>query len=152
MSDDVIIICAVCRRVLHNYIDETGAEYIHTEQDSPADHEPQPIRAPEGYREGRCDFCNHDWPEFVLPVRDFVPPGRPNEMSLGSWAACPTCGKLIDSNRWSDLVARVVALRELEGNPVSADQRAQIGALYRRLRKNISGSLRPIVEEEQPNG
>lgn len=139
-------ICAVCRRVLDLFTDASGASYIHTMQDTAvADHAPEPIPMPENYREGRCDFCNSDMPDFALPVRDFPVPGMGSSMSLGDWATCAACGKLIEGDRWNDLVTRVAALRESrELRAVGERERALIARLYRVVRKNITGSLRPI--------
>lgn len=139
-------ICAVCRRVLDLHTDMSGASYMHTIQDAAvADHPPEPIPMPDNYREGRCDFCNYDLPDFVLPVRDFSVPGSKVSMSLGDWATCAPCGKLIEGNRWNDLVARVAAAREgLELRTVGEGERTLIARLYRAVRRNISGNLRPI--------
>lgn len=137
-----MMICAVCRRVLNmRGTSTTGFTFMHTMQDAAVDHEPQPIPAPDGYREGRCDFCNTDHPVSVLPVRDFAFPGG-IDMSRGDWAACPACGELIDANRWVGLIERVAELRSM--GPV---ERSAVARLYRVVRKNIAGSLRPIVVE-----
>lgn len=143
MSDTGIMICAVCRRVLDRYADEDGMGYRHTVQDQRiAIHAPQPIPMPDDYREGRCDFCNLDQMAFALPVRDFQPPGLSGHMSMGDWAACLDCARLIDGNRWTDLVTRVISIRE--GQFGETTDPVHYNRLYRAVRKNISGSLRPL--------
>lgn len=145
MSDPKVFVCDICGRVLDLRTDEQGATYVHTFQDCPADHEPVPVEAPPGYRGGRCDFCNVDHPEFVVPVRDFPVPGlEATHNSLGDWAACAACAQLIKRNQWNALVARVVVLKKRAGLPISDRAVSALRAIYRRLRENIKGAVRPI--------
>jgi len=144
-----VMICRICEHVLDVYMADGGVELIHTFQDSALneDHAPDPIPAPPGYR-GRCDFCN-ERPEFILPVRDFVTDFLRKGASGGNWAACATCAKLIETNNWSGLVARYVSVRESrDGVTVLPEEVAAIRALHRKLRKNITGALRPIQDGE----
>lgn len=136
------VICRHCRRVLNHYADEHGVAYIHATQDQPADgHQPEPIPMPEGYNEGRCDFCNTDQPGFVLPARDFQVPG--GHMSLGNWAVCAECKPLIERDEWSKLTRRVLEKRAAMGGMTEMFA-SVLPPLYRRLRKAISGPIRSI--------
>lgn len=135
------MICAACRRVLAIRTDETGVSLVHTLQDA-HDHAPEPIPMPDGYREGRCDFCNRDDQSYLIPARDFGMDDR--QMSSGEWAACDPCMRLIERNRWNDLLTRVLAVREQLGQETPPELRPALARMYRVLRKNISGSARPI--------
>ncbi|GAB3459147.1 hypothetical protein GCM10027436_65220 [Actinophytocola sediminis] len=130
-----------------------GATYLHTAQD-PDDHPVVPRPAPPDWAGGRCDFCNDESPTFVLPVRDFVAPNVPGDVtgwdySQGGWAACTRCAPLIDANRWNALERRwAAAFQQHHGIPPSADAATATRALLRTLRTNISGSLTPINRGE----
>ena len=140
-----VYICSVCRRVLdrHTFTDGSPAEYHHTYQDfAAADHEPVPIPMPEGYTGGRCDFCNVDEVAFVVPARGFIV--APGLASDGDWAACSTCASLIERNRWNDLMARKLAVREVTGEVLLPIEQTLTASLWRKLRRHISGSIRPI--------
>lgn len=142
MNDTMI--CAVCRRVLDVYTDADGVTWKHTLQDAQTNHEPVPIPMPDDYREGRCDFCNQDDMAFRIPVQDFEVPGLDGHMSRGDWAACRYCARLIEGNRWNDLLTRVMAAREQRGQDAGPEMRSWLSRLYRTVRKNISGSLKSI--------
>jgi hypothetical protein len=142
------VICDTCRRALDVHMTADGATYRHTLVD-PADHPAVPIPAPPGWDEGRCDFCSAEPPRFELPVRDFRLPQLDPHMSLGGWAACEPCARLIEANRWNELERRAVAAYERRnGIPLPPDAQSALRGLYRRLRQHISGSLRPITPEK----
>ena len=140
-SPSEVHVCLTCRRVLD--LDEVTG-YQHTMQDADADHEAQPVPYSEMFDVlGRCDFCNVDHPDFVLPARDFmVAPGHVNQ---GDWAACMACADLIGKDQWTALARRVVTLT-LQQHPDRQRHEVEIGVgrVYRLLRKNIIGSLRPL--------
>lgn len=148
MTGSRVIICDVCRRVLDTYTDGTGASYIHAMQD-PDDHEPVPVEAPPGWRGGRCDFCNDSPPTHLLPAKDFTVPARPSEMSRGDWAACTPCAVLVELDAWGALVQRVAHCHwERHGVGMDLAAHRSVAALYGRLRKNVTGPLRPISTDE----
>lgn len=147
-TEDPLMICRVCKHVLNVLVPADGGEheYVHGEQDITG-HDPQPIPPPPDYR-GRCDFCNFAQPEFVVPVRNFEVEMCPGHMGGTDWSACAICANLIDRNQWPGLVARVAALRERRDDRLLPPEvRAGIAGLYRQVRRNITGSIRPIAED-----
>lgn len=141
------LICAVCDHVLDMRADDDGFHYQHTLQDLPADHDPVPIEQPAGWTGGRCDFCNDARPEWVLPSRTFETPIE-TATSGGDWAACNECARFIERDQWNALIRRCVDAfmrRHPEHGPETATSvETRLKQLYRKLRKNISGSLRPL--------
>jgi hypothetical protein len=137
MEQETIYICRVCRRVLDLYTDRDGVRLQHTFQDGMvADHEADPVPASQMEQRGRCDFCNADFPEFEVPVRDFIVPDLAGHASAGNWAACRPCAGLIEADRWNALLRR----RDW-GSP---EREAAARRLWRAVRRNITGSIRPI--------
>lgn len=146
-TENHVHICAVCRRVLDLYQPAEGTpRYVHTGQDWEMDlfHEPQPIPAPANYREGRCDFCNEDRPEYMVPCRDFVV--GLGHVSNGDWAACEKCVRFIEVNDWKGLRRRVMQVKSgRERRTLSGAELAALGQLFRMVRKNITGAPRKII-------
>lgn len=150
-TDEVaVMICATCNNAVDRYTDDTGLTYIHTPQD-PDDHPVVPIRPGTDWR-GRCDFCSH-WPaQWRLPARSFTIPGNTQHGSEGSWAACNECARLIERNQWTAVIRRCLAHTK-NVHPTITDAELDqyqhgIGALYKALRKHITGSLTPLGEGE----
>lgn len=142
-----VIICQVCDQALHRINSADGMGYIHTTLD-PGEHAPVPVQAPPGWR-GRCDFCTDTVASFVLPARDFTVPYNPNASSLGDWAVCEWCALLINTNRWNTVLARAIAAHErIHGHPATDEHRTRLRSLYRTLRRNITGTLRPIPDQQ----
>lgn len=136
--------CGVCAKVLNvRTYDDGRVEYVHTEQDSPADHIAVPVDPDVIDTEGRCDFCNEDWPKFVLPVSDFV--AMHGVMTGSDWAACEKCAALIEANQWGALHRRALAFYAARhGEEVPKEVGDHLKLLYGRVRKHIKGSMRPI--------
>jgi hypothetical protein len=63
-----------------------------------------------------CDFCSSPDPTWEYPARSFVAytAGPVTGESVGSWAACEACHRLIEANDRVGLVARAMSrVREL---------------------------------------
>jgi hypothetical protein len=151
VSDVPSVICKVCGRPLARVTQiSTGDEvrWEHFEQDQLQGHKPVPVDPAEGKLRGRCDFCNAEGPEYVLPVRDFTAGRRPDGMMqayYGNWAACSSCAQLIERNAWTSLMHRRVARWEEEhGIPAPPDKKAAWAHLWRLMRRHIAGSIKPI--------
>lgn len=133
-------VCAECGRVLDH---KTGVGFMHTVGDLNAGHKAVPIPQSEAQVViGRCDFCYEDYPAWVVPAREFeVLSGH---VSTGDWAACETCAALIEGNRWSALVRRAQeGWESRHQQQMPEGLAASLPRLYRLLRKNITGSLKP---------
>jgi hypothetical protein len=133
-------VCAVCGRVL-DHRDDVG--FVHTVGDAGADHDPIPVPVDQALVvAGRCDFCYADYPEWVIPAREFE--ALPGHMSSGDWAACEACARLIESNQWSALQRRAAqSWLQRHGEPMAPLVLAGLPRLYRLLRKNITGTKQP---------
>lgn len=146
---DIRKICKICRRVLETTTRNGETVWAHHAQDSLTDHPATPVDPADFSPRGRCDFCNDDGPSFVLPAREFII-GRDMERdadvgSHGDWSACTPCAVLIEGNRWSALVRRVKERWEAaHGVPQPDHLMTANTRLYRMLRSNITGSLRPL--------
>lgn len=137
-------VCAVCGRVLDFYDGEDTRSWLHSLQDRvPEDHPAVPVPLSDTEMIGRCDFCNVDFPRWVVPARSFeVLPGA---MSNGDWAACDTCCEMISNRRWESIIRRAAdhsAYREVMSQ---AAVRASLATLYSRLKRNITGEPYPIT-------
>lgn len=151
---DQVHICAVCQHALDIVTSEEGVTFIHASQD-PDDHEVIPVKPGPEWR-GRCDLCSTPGPEYVLPAHDFRVPGQDLAMSGGGWAVCSECAPLIESNQWNAVARRTVAFYVAKhvsdlgqpGVPSVEDYSATVRALHRKLRDNITGSIRRIGEGE----
>lgn len=141
-------VCGHCGRILDH---EEGVGYYHSIGDADAGHEAVPVPQAEALVVvGRCDFCYADHPAWVVPAANFeVVPGH---MSAGDWAACDGCKDLINANQWSTLVRRAQVGFESRNGPMDPVVVASLPRLYRLLRKNITGSLKPNPALEQQAG
>jgi hypothetical protein len=144
MSDDIMV-CAVCSRVLDRFEPEDGGvEFLHTMQDrAREDHPAVPVPESQIQTIGRCDFCNTDYPVWVIPVLSFEMPGLPGRFSDGDWAACDTCKALIAKNHWDTLVRRATERTDTSIIPAEII-RARLVTMYNRLRRNITGDPYPL--------
>jgi hypothetical protein len=145
--------CAVCARVLHALeTTDRGVTWIHSLQDQPEDHIPIPVEPHEVRTAYRCDFCAVDESVYVVGARPFPMPGTPNTMSSTDWSACAPCAALVEANQWSALARRVMASWEArQGLPMPEHAITAIRAMYRALRKNLTGTIEPLnrPREEQ---
>lgn len=146
------LVCKTCKRPLERHVAAgTGEEsWRHHEQDSLSGHKAIPVEPEDGKVHGRCDFCNQDLgaEKFVLPVADFVAGRHPVSGKMqgyeGDWMACGNCALLIDTNQWSALLRRVQHYWEQDhGMAAPPDKKTGWAHLYRLLRRNIIGALRP---------
>lgn len=145
-------VCGVCGRTLDSVTLPSGEEeYSHTLQDSPEDHPPVAVDPGSEQDRPRCDFCNEDYPEFVIPARNFQFNDIPMTGSMGGWSACTTCANLVDSGRWSELTRRAQATYERRRGPMGDLALTSLKGMYRLLRKNITGSAIPIHEYNKEN-
>jgi hypothetical protein len=141
--------CATCKRILdHLEAPDGTTSWHHTFQDDQtADHDPVPVEPDSIDTAFRCDFCNTDESAYILPVRDFPLPGllgMTQMMSDGDWSACIGCALLIDTNQWTALTRRVVEYYERQHGPMKEVVRAAHARMYKAVRANITGSLRPF--------
>lgn len=148
--------CAVCARVLHSFIPEGGGEprWVHAEMDW-VDHPAVPVAPDEVHTAYRCDFCSADNPPWMLPTRPFASgefdlPGTTIDTASGeNFACCDTCARLIETNQWNGLVRRVA--RIMAEKHYLEEVRTEViepglKDFYRKLRKNITGGIRPLKE------
>jgi hypothetical protein len=149
MTEDAVQrrVCAVCGRVL----DRQDNRWFHGEAiaDEP-DVKDHPVIAvldtdvPLEHIRAKCDFCFADDPEYVLPARSFENPGGITG-SDGDWAPCAACADLIQKNDWKGLLRRARAGYEARHQIVmTGEMVTAVASLYRRLRKNITGPIRPL--------
>lgn len=145
-------ICAVCGRVLDYWEGPSGEGWRHSfaaRDPEELDHEPVPVpvsQAPEQLRE-RCDFCYTDQANWIVPTRDF---SYVTSVSVGNWAACDACAELIGRNDWNGLLRRVEEhWNAARGVPMDDLTRKILRKLYRELRKNIYGSVKPNEGDEE---
>lgn len=142
-------ICLVCGYVLDYY--EARQQYDHTIgtiDEGHADHPVIPVdtrEAPQQLQE-KCDFCYADGTTWVIPASTFKLPHQ-ESVSVNDWAACAHCGPLIAKDRWNELFRRVKASWEARQGPMLPPVETSLKALYRALRKNITGA----PYEGQPN-
>lgn len=146
--------CAVCARVLHALeTTDRGVTWIHSLQDQPEDHIPIPVEPHEVRTAYRCDFCDVDESVYVVGARPFPVPGSAGTMSSSDWSACAPCAALVEANQWSALARRVMASWEKRhGLPMPEHSITALRAMYRALRKNLTGRIEPLnrPHEGQP--
>lgn len=145
-------ICGICRRALCRITVQGVSRYEHVKSGT-YNHLPDPIDMPPDYLDeyGECDFCCWERPTFIVPVKDFlvpVPftPDTRTTVMRGDWAACPWCAGLIDTDCWSDLIARNIAMKRCEGTAMPPGYADLITATYEGLRANRNGDVRPMRE------
>lgn len=138
--------CAVCGRVLDYYAPSNGSEgyWIHSGQDleNGEDHPAVPVSLAEIEAIGRCDFCNVDFPQWVVPAKSFEV--LPGSMSHGDWGACNTCCELIATRRWETLIRRAAENSAYKDMMPPAALKASLASLYSKLKRNITGEPIPI--------
>lgn len=140
--------CAVCARVLHALEIDRGTTWIHSLQDQPEDHIPVPVEQHEVRTTYSCDFCNSDESVWVVGARPFPTGG--GTMSGENWAACDPCKQLVDMNQWSALARRVMASWERRhGLPMPEEAITALRAMYRNLRRNLTGSIEPLTRPHE---
>jgi len=135
-------VCIICGRVLDFHERDGWIHSIATLDPEELDHPPIPVLPEEAGEQirPRCDFCYADFPEWILPARSFtVIPGQSE--SVGDWAACDGCARLIERDQWNVLIRRVHASFEARHGEVSDALLIEWKRFYRRLRQNITGSL-----------
>lgn len=140
--------CAVCGRVLDWHEDQDGTPrgWEHCQIDSPADHPPVPVPTTDLPEQllPRCDFCLFGVVSHTLPARSFLLPGLEDRTgSTGDWAACPECAQAIGRNAWNVVIRRALAGHERQEGHVPEIVEPALRALYAKLRKNITGAIRP---------
>ncbi|TDQ01268.1 hypothetical protein [Labedaea rhizosphaerae] len=144
-EDAPIRVCARCLLALNHRTTAVGVSWEHP-VDAEVGHEVVPIPPPPGWT-GKCDFCSTARPTHVVPANDFLVPGVAGHSSGGNWAACGTCGELVEQAKWDELGARVAEeFERRNGWPMSRFARRHLTKLYTRLRRNITGPVRPIRE------
>jgi hypothetical protein len=140
-------VCAVCGRVLDRKDDRWFHGLATADDPDVKDHPAIAVLdsdVPLAHIRAKCDFCFADDPEYILPARTFEVPGGFGG-SDGDWAPCGACADLIDRNDWNGLLRRAVAGYEVRNHVVLGETETRaLASLYRRLRKNITGSIRPV--------
>lgn len=149
MSDTPPMVCRVCKRALERHEVKGETSWHHHDQDILLGHAPVPVTPEEAGLVGRCDFCNTDNPGFILPARPFILGRDQLGRAQGfdeNWSCCEACAKLIDQNNWSRLGRRreEVWKEQHGGLDMPEDKVLAYRHLWRALRKNISGSIRPM--------
>lgn len=145
------MVCAVCGRVLNRFEPDDGSEnlWVHSTQDntpwSGEDHPAIPVPQSEMEGIGRCDFCNRDYPTWVIPALSFEYPGLPGHFSDGDWAACDTCKVLIEKRRWETVIRR--AVEQTQSVLPREVLKAKLSTMYSRLARNITGQPYPIKRD-----
>lgn len=155
--DPKIRVCAVCGYVLDYVAEGPDGQETWLHLHNPDGHIAVPALPTEVHTNGRCDICAAMFPRFELPAADFeVPPvaGAPTGTgSRGNWACCDECAKLIDTNQWTRAVDRAqAAIERNRGGPLSPAEVTHLRHLYRRLRANITGPVRPLTWPTPPTG
>jgi hypothetical protein len=58
-----------------------------------------------------CDFCCVESTHKIFACKNFVIPdlGPVSHESIGAWAACEECARLVDGGKWSELTERALA-------------------------------------------
>ena len=130
------IICAICKRVLDAYIDESGAEYRHSARDiaQGVTHEPVPVLDKANEVKARCDFCSRDVPSnnlWVVLTKKFA------EWSDEYWAADEICARMIHQNQWNRLSQRSRESYEAVHGPMDALSFTLLRTLHQEVRKNM---------------
>jgi hypothetical protein len=135
------MVCAVCGQVL----DQWQGQWIHARETvGKSDHVAVPVQYGAVPLVTRCDFCyavvdlDKRW---TLPVHDFVMP-MINTGSSGNWAACESCADLIGKGDWDAVIIRHLESPETS-TPNDPIYHKFLGDLYRMVRENAFGSIRP---------
>jgi hypothetical protein len=71
-----------------------------------------------------CDFCTAEPVHRLYACRNFVWLNHSifAHESIGAWAACETCARLVDARKWSELTERALAqLKWIHGYSASEE-------------------------------
>ncbi len=98
-----------------------------------------------------CDFCSAPNPTWKYPARSFIgyeACGIAGE-SVGDWAACEECHRLIATNDRVGLTERsavtFIALRP-ELTEIREELTAELGVLHTRFLENRTGEPSPLID------
>ncbi len=144
MAEEEWQVCAVCAWPLLRWRDKrTGEVQWQHGIGREDDHLPVPVNFSEVHTNQRCDFCDTtEDVDTVIMSRNFVMPtamlGGPDQGSSGHWAACATCGRLVERKAWGQLVTRV---KQVGGPGARQAPRKYLVALYERLGQNMYGVI-----------
>lgn len=140
--------CAVCGRVLDYFEGADGTEGWRHGMAAPEedDHIAVPVPADEIQVRGRCDFCYADEAAWRLPAREvrFEIPGFMGGGMDADWAACDGCAKLIERNQWNGVYRRFEESWVARHGSIPDQIAVEVKRLWRLLRANITGPLRPL--------
>ena len=98
----------------------------------------------------KCDFCSAPDPSWRYPARSFIgyiACGIAGE-SVGDWAACGECHRLIESGDRRLLTARSVeafVTAQPELGQISVELTSELGSLHLRFFENRTGPAAVIV-------
>jgi hypothetical protein len=141
--------------VLHPVQKGGETAWVHEFLGFDEDHPAVPVEQDEIHTQYRCDFCNVDDPTFKLPTTSFdagqfeLPFGITDVASGQNFLACEPCAQLIDKNQWSSLLMRVTkSWEDRHGNPMPDVAKTALSRYYRKLRRNITGSLKYFDPKE----
>jgi hypothetical protein len=156
------MICRVCHTTLDvgvTYYDDTMVDFsfnhppAYVALDLP-EHEPEPVMATASTeRVGICDFCSEPGPFWTYMATNFdVEFAQMNTIStsIGAWAACGQCHRLIEADKYRELCERALRIQvhKIEkGTPSAAlkfQLRKYIKGLHQRFKENRVG---PAIEE-----
>lgn len=149
MRDTTVRVCGVCARVLDTRWNREHTEIIGWEHVyNPDKHVVVPVQPDEVQMEGHCDFCHAPGPQFEVPARDFeMPDDVPGTGSRGHWACCGECAVLVERKDWDGVVERAdkVGHVRTHGRRMGSYERQVVRRMYRYLRRNITGPVRPLT-------
>ena len=98
----------------------------------------------------QCDFCSVPGPVWRYPARSFIAYCAPDVAgeSVGDWAACTICHRLIEAGDHSGLLERTIHAL-LEKSPdlrkAEAEIRDQIAHFHRMFFAHQSGAALPVA-------
>lgn len=136
--------CNVCHVVLNYEEREGGIHYVHPGWVA-VTHDPVPVDADSidpTHLNLKCDLCNNGVQRkdiWTIPASDFEHPPVPGDtrrVSVGHWAACPTCAGLVASRNWTMLGHRVLSMFGLINSPVAIDH---VLSLHATLAAHMTG-------------
>jgi len=89
-----------------------------------------------------CDFCTAEPTHRLYACRNFVwlNHGMCAHESIGAWAACAECARLVDGGRWSELTERALAqFKKIHGYSAYEESyfREQFRELHLLFRQNL---------------
>ena len=98
----------------------------------------------------QCDFCSAQCPSWRYPARSFIAYRASNLAgeSVGDWAACDACHKLIEANDHEHLAQRSLdelILRHPEARPAAEILFQDLADLHRQFFEHRCGPAVPIA-------